>query len=193
MNLQLRRFKSSATLLVSVLLVILLVLTIAGCGRKTEEANQTPVPHDISFSTIGQGASSQYGRVDEGEVFNDSPPECLVITDGEEYQRLQSLASFNEELPTVDFSANIVIAAMQGPKNSGGYAISIMHASQDGTDVRVEVETIEPEAGSVTAPVLTSPYHLVIADRAAFDPRGNLNFSFFDQHDVRLSQEPAEI
>jgi PrcB C-terminal len=184
---------SRSILLASLLCLVTLLFTSAGCAQKADDATTTAALHDIEFNTIGQGAFSQYGRVDEGEILNDAAPECLVITDGEEYQRLQSLASFNEQLPTVDFSSKIVIAAMQGPKNTGGYAISIMHVSQDGSDVRVELDIVEPEAGSITVPTLTSPYHLVAADRSAFDPRGQLTFSFFDQHDARLSQEPAQI
>jgi hypothetical protein len=68
-----------------------------------------------------------------------------------------------------------------------------MHASQAGTEVRVEVDVVEPEPGSMTAQILTSPYHLVLAERSAFDPAGELVFTFLDQDDNRISQQTASI
>ncbi len=164
-----------------------------GCGGQNQGTANQAGPHDVGFSTVGQGVSSEYGRFDEGVIPGDSAPECLVIADNEDYQRLQSVASFPEQMPAVDFTSSVVIAAMQGPKSSGGFAISIMHVSQDGNEVRVEVDIVEPEPGSINAQMLTSPYHLVKSERSSFDPRGRLNFTFVDQKDARLSQEPAQI
>jgi hypothetical protein len=173
-------------------LLAVLVFSFAGCYGNSEQSS-TAGRHDVAFTTLGQGVSSDYGRADEAPISNESPPECFAISDIDEYQRIQSLASFSEPLPAVDFSTSIVIAAMQGPKNTGGYAISIMHLSQDATEVRVEVDVVEPDEGSITVQVLTSPYHLVVADRSAFDPRGLLDFTFVDQNDTTLSQEPVQL
>ncbi|OFW59866.1 MAG: hypothetical protein A2W01_12120 [Candidatus Solincola sediminis] len=187
-----RRYFAAGLLAVLVLLVPVAALQ-SGCGTDNGTLMDEAAPHDVGFSTIAQGVSSQYGRFDEGTIPGDSPPECIIITENEDYQRLQSLASFSEEMPAVDFGQYIVIAAMQGTKNTGGFAISIMHASQDETEVRVEVDIVEPEPGSINVQMLTSPYHLVKAERSSFDPRGRLNFTFVDQKDISLSQEPAQI
>jgi hypothetical protein len=145
------------------------------------------------LTTLAQGANSEYGRFDEVPIPEDAPPECMVITDEEEYLRLISLAMLEEPETAVDFESEVVLAALQGPKNTGGYAISIMRASQNGTQVRIEVDVVEPEPGSMTIQVLTSPYHLVTAERSAFDPHGELVFSFYDQDDSLLSQQGTEI
>ncbi len=177
------------------------VAVIAGCGC---EGNGGPPPDgsegsggrtgiDIALQTLAQGVTSDYGRINEIPVPQDTPPECLVISDAEGFQRLLSLAYFQEPVAEVDFEEYIVIAAMQGPKSTGGYAISIMHASQSGSEVRVEIDLVEPEPGSMTAQVLTSPYHLVLAERSSFDPRGELTFTFVDQEDNLISRQSVSV
>jgi hypothetical protein len=179
------------------LLVVFLLLP--GCGNgdqvepPQESGESTAQKGDIPLNTLVQGVYSEYGRFDEMPIPEDAPPECMVITDNEEYQRLLSLSSFQEPLEEVDFDRDMVIAAMQGPKNTGGYAISIMHASQSGTEVTVELDVVEPEPGSLTVQVLTSPYHLVKAERASFDPRGAVVFTFVDQNDALIDQQGGEI
>jgi hypothetical protein len=173
---------------------------VTGCGSdsdvatdgRPEDANGR-TGREIPLQTLAQGVTSDYGRIDEIPIPEDAPPDCLAISDEEEFQRLLSLAYFQEPMDDIDFDRYIVIAAMQGPKNTGGYAISIMHALQAGTEIRVEVDVVEPEPGGMTAQVLTSPYHLVLAERSAFDPRGELVFTFIDQDDIRISQQFIEL
>jgi hypothetical protein len=57
----------------------------------------------------------------------------------------------------------------------------------------VEVEVVEPESGSMTAQVLTSPFHLVVAEREDFQPRGELSFTFTDRKGETLERTTAEI
>jgi hypothetical protein len=190
----------SLILLIAALCLIVLFVLTAGCSsgdsaedNDTAGDSQSGAEHEVPLTTLAQGANSEYGRFDEVPIPEDAPPECLIITDEEEYLRLISLAMLEEPETAVDFESEIVLAALQGPKNTGGYAISIMRASQNGGQVRVEVDVVEPEPGSMTIQVLTSPYHLVTAERSAFDPRGELVFSFYDQDDSLLLQQGAEI
>lgn len=182
-------------LVVSVCVCIALVSAIAtGCGSdETAPDGEDRAGIEIPLQTLAQGVISDYGRIDEMPVSEDTPPECVAISDEEEFQRLVSLSYFQEPIAAVDFERYIVIAAMQGPKSTGGYAISIMHAFQRGSEVRVEVEVVEPEPGSMTVQMLTSPYHLVLAERSAFDPRGELIFTFVDQDNNRISQNSTEV
>jgi hypothetical protein len=170
-----------------------------GCGNgeqgqmDQDQRESTSEERPIHLETVGQGVHSEYGRFAEVPVPEDAPPECMVITDNEEYQRLLSISSFQETLGEMDFEKDIAIAALQGPKNTGGYAISIVHASQTGMEVRVEVEVVKPDPGSMTVQVLTSPYHVVKADRSGFDPSGELIFLFVDQENNRIDQQSATI
>jgi PrcB C-terminal len=184
---------------VLILSLALVILFSAGCANQENgPTGATPdLPSDsernIPLITLAQGVSSEYGRFDEMPIPADAPPECMVITDGEEFQRLLSLASLQETPAAVDFTNDIVIAAVQGPKNSGGYAISIMHASQTGREVRVEVEIVVPEPGTMTVQVLTSPYHFVTAKRSDFDPNGEVTFTFLDQQDNLIERQGTDL
>jgi len=169
-------------------------LTAPGCGGDEAATNgEDRAGIEIPLQTLAQGVTSDYGRIDEMPISEDTPPECVALSDEEEFQRLVSLSYFQEPIGDVDFERYIVIAAMQGPKSTGGYAISIMHVFQSGSEVRVEVELVEPEPGSMTVQVLTSPYHLVLAERSAFDPRGELVFTFVDQENNRISKHSTEV
>ena len=190
----------SLLLLAAALCLVVLSILTSGCGGGDPAEDNgaagdpsTIAGHEVPLTTLAQGANSEYGRFDEVPIPEDAPPECMVITDEEEYQRLLSLAMLTEQDMEVDFDTQIVLAAMQGPKSTGGYAISIMRAFQDGTQIRIEVDVVEPEPGSMTIQVLTSPYHLVTAERSDFDPGGELVFGFYDQDDSLLLQQGAEI
>ena len=178
-------------------LVCIALLAAAGCGgdesAPSRNGGEDSVGNDIPLQALAMGVNSEYGRIDEIPIPQDAPPECLAVSDEEEFQRLISQAFFQEPIPEVDFERYIVIAAMQGPKPTAGYTISITSAVQNGSDVTVKVDTTEPEPGAITAQVLTSPYHLVLAERSSFDPRGELVFVFTYRDGARISQLFAEV
>jgi hypothetical protein len=187
--------RSSSSLVIGLaLLVVLVMLCSAGCGESAPPgASSGTGGAEIPLQTLAGGIYSDYGRIDDIPIPEDAPPECLAISDEEEFQRMLSQAYFEEPIAEVDFDRYIVIAAMQGPKNTAGYSISIVHAVQEGSEVRVEISVVEPEPGAAVAQVLTSPYHLVLAERSSFDPRGELLFVFSDQKGDCISQLFAEI
>ncbi len=176
-----------------------LSLLAAGCAGEGEKRGGEPLQadldnaRDVAVKTLAQGASSEYGRLEGVPAPENAQPECLVITEADELQRLISISLFQEPIGEVDFSRSLVIAAMLGPRDTGGYAVSITHVYQQGTAVRVELELIEPEPGTMAAQVLTSPYHLVTADRDAFQPRGSLLFTFVDQNDNTIAEQRVEV
>lgn len=192
----LKLFSIRNTLAVIAAFCLAAILLSAGCGDAEVAGEDKDVgrsSREIPLQTLAQGANSEYGRIDDLPIPEDAPPEYLVLTDEEELHLLLSQALIQEAVPEVDFDRYIVIAAMLGPKSTGAYAISIMHTSQTGTEVRVEVDVVEPEPGSMTVQILTSPYHLVTAERADFVPRGELVFSFVDGDDDHIYQEFADI
>ncbi len=179
--------------------VLVLPLLVPGCagrgGREGEEGGGVGLEpaREVAVSTLAQGVYSEYGRLEGVPAAENAVPECLVITDADELQRLVSLALFQEPVEEVDFSRSVVLAAMLGPRDTGGFAVSITRVCQEGSAVRVELELVEPEPGSMNAQVLTSPYHLVVAEREAFQPRGLLLFTFVDRNDDILAEQRADI
>jgi len=177
------------------LLAALSLIGLYGCGKEAvkEETEEEAHQREIPLRTLVQGSICEYGRFEQPATGGETGPAFLVLEDEEGLKRLLSLA--NLELPegSVDFSRQVVIAAMQGPRNTSGYAISVVRAVQSGTDVRVEVEMVEPDPGSMTAQVLTSPFHLVLAEREDFEPRGELSFIFTDTEGETVERTAGKI
>lgn len=187
------------TLSAALLLAIFLSTTASGCRGRTEERGEenggpgSPEVRELPMRTLAHGMISQYGRGDEFPPGEDARPECEVITRPEELEMLLRVAQFQEPIPPVDLERQVVLAVLQGLKKTGGYAISISRVSQKGTLVEVEVMVVEPEPGSITIQILTSPYHLVCLDREAFKPRGELRFVFLDERGNLLEEVLAEV
>ncbi len=180
-------------------LLSLCISAAAGCGSgQTGEGGQAGegeppgTGREITLQTLAQGTQCEYGRFDQSAT-QEGFPECTVIEDDEELQRLLYLAGLQLPDPDIDFDGYLVLAAMQGVKSSAGYAVSISRATQYGGEVRVEVEVVEPEEGAFTAQVMTSPYHLVLAERGDFDPRGEMEFVFVDGNGTVLSKVRAGV
>lgn len=73
------------------------------------------------------------------------------------------------ELPAVDFSTRIVVAAAMGRRATGGYAIRIESVSRRGDDLEVVVVESSPGAGCLTTQALTAPATAVSVARPAGD------------------------
>lgn len=196
-----RRMKHRVVLTTVAMILVLPLLGIYGCGGNsggregapTKTGEETVSGREIPLQTLLQGSICDYGRFEEPISTEEVRPAFLVMGDEEELKRLLFLSGLELSVSSIDFEDNIVIAAMQGPKNTAGYAISVVHAVQSGTEVRVEVEVVEPEPGSVTAQVFTSPYHLVLAKRSDFQPRGELIFNFTDTRGENLGTLSVNI
>ncbi len=186
-----------ATCLVAVFLFSLSAFTPCGCGGEErggeEGGGVTPLEREIPLRTLAQGSVCEYGRFERQASGEETGPAFMVVEDAEELMRLLSLSGLQLPVGEVDLSRQVIIAALLGPRNTSGYAISVARAVQVGTEVRLEVEVVEPEPGSVTAPVLTSPYHLVVAERGDFEPRGELSMVFTDAGGEILERTSAEI
>jgi hypothetical protein len=63
--------------------------------------------------------------------------------------------------PSVDFNKEVVAAVFVGSRSTGGFAVEIVRARQDGVALVVSYKETRPSPDSVAAQVLTSPYHIV--------------------------------
>lgn len=186
-----------ALCLFTALLLALSAVSFYGCGgneRGGEAGYGLEVSErEIPLRTLAQGSVCEYGRFEQQASGEETGPAFMVVENDEELKRLLSLSGLEFAEGEVDLSRQVIIAALQGPRNTSGFAISVVRAVQAGTDVRLEVEVVEPEPGSVTAPVLTSPYHLVVAERDDFQPRGELSMIFMDTRGEILERTYADI
>ncbi len=61
----------------------------------------------------------------------------------------------------MDFSKEMVVGLFLGSRPTAGYILEIVSAVQDNGSLVVKYRESIPQRGSMTAQVLTSPYHVV--------------------------------
>ncbi len=85
----------------------------------------------------------------------------LVVRDQADWDRLwQDIHATVEPkppLPSVDFGAEMVVAAALGTRNSGGYNVLLTEATEDAGDVVIRVRETSPGADCATTQALTQP------------------------------------
>ena len=74
------------------------------------------------------------------------------------------------QLPAVDFSKDMVIAATMGRKNSGGYSIEITGVETNANRLRVSVRRTSPAPGAIVITALTAPFHFVAVPKSELKP-----------------------
>lgn len=83
----------------------------------------------------------------------------VVITSRQELVNLYSELKW-DNVPTVDFTKNNVVALFMGQQSSGGHSISISDLSIEGNTAIVTVKKKYPEGIATSA--LTEPYYIAV-------------------------------
>jgi PrcB C-terminal len=90
----------------------------------------------------------------------DEPKQVLVRTEAE-WAKLWQQHAPSQPRPVVDFSREIVAGVFMGSRPSAGFSTAIVSATAaPGGALIVRYTETTPRAGSVSAQVLTFPYHL---------------------------------
>lgn len=71
------------------------------------------------------------------------------------------------DLPPVDFSRQMILAAFAGNKSSGGHTISIEQVVQTAKELKVRVAESSPPSGAMTTQAITQPYDIVAVPLSA--------------------------
>ena len=104
----------------------------------------------VSIHSIDKGAMS---RIDGARQ--------AVVRSAAEWSTLWSQHAGERARPEVDFSKEMVVAVFLGTRPTAGFSVEIVGAREEGATLIVSYREARPQPGSVTAQVLTSPYHLV--------------------------------
>ena len=70
-------------------------------------------------------------------------------------------------MPAVDFAKNMVVGIFLGTKPSAGYDVEIVGVRTQDKELIVEYLQKQPGRGTMTAQMLTGPYHLVSVPKHA--------------------------
>jgi len=104
--------------------------------------------------------------IEKGDQSNiENARQVLVRTDAELRQLWQQHAP-QRPMPKVDFSREMVVAVFMGSRPNAGFSTAIVSATAANGALMVRYDENRPPAGSVSAQILTFPYHLVAIPRA---------------------------
>ena len=91
----------------------------------------------------------------------------VTIRTASEWKALWHDHAPTRELPAVDFTKSMVVGVFLGTKPSAGHDVEIVGARHEDKDLIVEFVQKQPSAGTMSAQILTEPYHLVSVARHA--------------------------
>ena len=128
-------------------------LILAGCGTTNGHV-------EASFRTIENGSAP-----DNGGAHMASGLQVLrsAAAWSDFWHMLKAAAVPRPALPAVNFTKNIVVAAVDEPHATGGYSIAITGVQTTGTVVIVQALRRSPGPSCIVAQAQEQPYHIIEA------------------------------
>jgi PrcB C-terminal len=140
--------------------------TVSHEGSKNHEEHEA---RDRSWHMQQNAAAPR--TIDKGEQSNIDEARQVVVRTDAEWTKLWQQHSSARQRPTVDFAKDMIVGVFMGSRPSAGYNISIVSTFAKDGNVIVQYRESTPRPGTMTAQVLTFPYHLVAIPKAAGDVR----------------------
>ena len=107
--------------------------------------------------------------VDKGEQSNIDEAKQVVVRTEAEWTKLWQQHSPDRQRPAVDFSKEMIVGVFMGSRPTAGYNLSIVSTFAKDGQVLVRYQESTPRPGTITAQILTFPYHLVAIAKAPGD------------------------
>jgi hypothetical protein len=105
--------------------------------------------------------------IEKGEQSNvDEARQVLVRTEAE-WTKLWQQHATNRPRPAVDFTKEMVVGLFMGSRPTAGFSTAVVSATAGNGALIVRYSETMPGAKSVSAQILTFPYHLVAIPKAA--------------------------
>jgi len=105
--------------------------------------------------------------LDKGDQSNIDSPRQVVVRTAAEWTALWRQHSPDRPMPPADFSREMVIGMFMGSKPTAGYSINIVSTIEANGVLHVRYRETMPSRDTVTAQILTFPYHLVAIPKSA--------------------------
>jgi hypothetical protein len=103
--------------------------------------------------------------IDKGDQSNIDEARQVVVRTQAEWDKLWTSHGGDRKKPEVDFSKEMVVGVFMGSRPSAGYTITIKSTVSKDGNLIVNYEEKKPGQGTLTAQILTAPYHLVTVPR----------------------------
>ena len=120
----------------------------------------------VIMSSVGAGAQASEPRtVDKGDQSNIDEAKQVAIRSDAEWSTLWTRHGGERKKPAVDFSREMVVGIFMGSRPTAGYTTTILSAFNKDGKMLVRYQETIPAKGTMTAQIITSPYHLVAVPR----------------------------
>ena len=122
----------------------------------------------VSWLAVAANVRAQEPRtIEKGDQSNVDDAKQVVVRDATAWRAMWRQHAPDRPLPAIDFEKESVVAVFMGSRNTAGYSITILSATEGGGALVVKYRETRPTAGGVTAQVLTFPYHIVAIPKVA--------------------------
>jgi hypothetical protein len=99
--------------------------------------------------------------IDKGDQSNMDDAKQVAVKTEAAFKQLWQQHSPDRPRPAVDFTKEMVVGVFLGSRPTAGYSLEIVSAIEMTGTLVVRYREASPPRGTMTAQVLTSPYHLV--------------------------------
>jgi PrcB C-terminal len=114
------------------------------------------------------GADAQAPRtIDKGAQSNVDDSLNASARTAVEWTALWKKHNYDKPAPAIDFSKEMVVAVFMGSRPTAGFAVEIVSATQRDGKLVVAYRVTAPKAGTVSAQVLTAPYHIAAIGKSS--------------------------
>jgi hypothetical protein len=134
----------------------MMVLTLTLVAALLQGAPGSPKPSIPMLTTV-----PAMKTIDKGDHSNMDDAKQAAVKTVEAWKQLWQQHSPDRPLPAVDFTKEMVVGAFMGSRPSAGYTLEIVSAIEASGTLVVRYRDASPSRGTMTAQVITSPYHLV--------------------------------
>jgi hypothetical protein len=104
--------------------------------------------------------------IEKGDQSNIEDARQVLLRSEAELRQLWQHHSPDRPMPKIDFSREMVVGVFMGSRPNAGFSTAIVSATAAKGALMVRYTETRPPAGSITAQILTFPYHLVAIPRA---------------------------
>ena len=114
----------------------------------------------LLLAALLQTAPPPLRTVGKGPMSAIDQPRQVTVRSAAEWGALWKENGANAPLPAVDFSREMVVGVFVGTRSTAGYGVEIVRAIGNSSTLIVEYVESAPSRDTITAQILTAPYHL---------------------------------
>ena len=119
----------------------------------------------LLLAALLQSAPPPLRTVGKGPMSAIDQARQVTVRSAAEWGALWKENGASAPLPAVDFSREMVVGVFVGMRPTAGYGVEIVRAIGNSSTLVVEYVETAPSRDTITAQILTAPYHLVAIPR----------------------------